>query len=130
MTIEWHEAMPWLVAACPWFADAWQQHQQAYGYDTLHVAAGEFADQLLQRFRAGDAQALTAAAAALEQLHLQGSAPVQELATTGLLESVQNVWGSAGVDPEQFGRLLLPESRRWWDELNRFWSAVTAHGGT
>lgn len=126
MTIELHEVMPLLVAACPWFADAWQEHLQGFGNDVLYVAAGAFSHQLLQRFQAGDTQALSVAAAVIEELHLQGSPAVQGLATIGLLESVQNVWPWDGVDPEQFGRFLLPESRRWWVELNRFWTGGVA----
>lgn len=92
-----------------------------YGNDVLYVAAGELADHLLVLHRAGDSSTFPALAAAIEQLHVNGSPWVQEFATVGILEAVQNVWGNAGADPETFAIHLGPESLRWWKGLNNFW---------
>jgi hypothetical protein len=47
---------------------------------------------------------------------------VREAATIGLLEGIQNVWSNNDVDPELFVVHLLPESAKWWLNLNDFWS--------
>ena len=44
------------------------------------------------------------------------------------LEGIQNVWGHE-IDPELFAPFLLPESRRWWDELNAFWRGERRYVG-
>ncbi|MEE8615255.1 MAG: hypothetical protein V3T11_08620, partial [Roseateles sp.] len=76
---------------------------------------------LLELHVANERSSFTKVAAAIERLHLEGTPWVKEFATIGVLEAVQNVWGNSGVDPEEFGRYLGPESRRWWDGLNKFW---------
>ena len=65
----------------------------------------------------------------IEHLHTNGDAEVRTAATIGLLEDIQNVWGNNDVDPEQFIIYLLPESRKWWDELNAFWHGERRYVG-
>ena len=65
----------------------------------------------------------------LERLHLEGEGFVKELATIGILESIQNVWGHTETDPEEFCRFMLPESKKWWNELNDFWAGKIPHVG-
>jgi hypothetical protein len=65
----------------------------------------------------------------VERLHLEGDADVREAATIGLLEGLQNIAAHAGVDPDRFKVFLLPESARWWHELERFWRGETTHVG-
>ncbi|APP74485.1 DUF7674 family protein [Xanthomonas vesicatoria] len=119
--IEQSQVMLHIVEACPSFRSAWEAHLLEYGNDVLYVAAGELADHLLVLHRAGDSSTFPALAAAIEQLHVNGSPWVQEFATVGILEAVQNVWGNAGADPETFAIHLGPESLRWWKGLNNFW---------
>lgn len=111
-----------IVEACPSFSSAWEAHLLEHGNDLLYVAAGELAAHLLALHGAGDSSAFPALAAAIEQLHVNGSPWVKEFATVGILEAVQNIWGNAGVDPETFANHLGPESLRWWQGLNDFWS--------
>jgi len=113
-----------LVESCPSFAPQWAAHQAEWGDDMLYEAAGEFAMHLLAIHLDGDQTQLVRAAAAVERLHTEGSPWVRELATAGVLEGVQNVWANRGEDPEQFGKLLPPASRRAWNALNAFWSQV------
>ena len=58
----------------------------------------------------------------VEVLHTDGDAYVREAATIGLLESIQNVAGNIGVDPECFVPHLEPETSKWWAKLNAFWN--------
>lgn len=68
-------------------------------------------------------------ARAIERLHVEGDKIVQEAATIGLLEGIQNVWGNSKLDPEQFATYLLPESRKWWEQLKLFWAGKIPYVG-
>lgn len=58
----------------------------------------------------------------IEDLNIGGDDSVREIAAIGFLESIQNIWSNANVSPEEFGKHLLPASKKMWDELNNFWS--------
>jgi hypothetical protein len=122
--IEQHEAMPLLVEACPSFTEEWLEHMQEHENDLLYVAAGSFAHHLLALYQEINVSSFPAVAAAIERLHIEGSPWVKEFATTGVLESIQNVWSHSPINPERFALFLLPEGRRWWDGLNNFWSGT------
>ena len=89
--------------------------------DLPFIVLGNFARFLLHLQESREEQQLDKAVKLIEQLYVEGDRYVREAATIGLLEGIQNLWGHAGTDPEIFGRRLLPESRRWWDSLNKFW---------
>ncbi len=120
--IEQHEALQTLVEACPELNNEVQEHIAEYGNELLYVAAEAIANRLLVLHRQRATAHLQAIAAAIEQLHVSGTPWVKEFATVGLLEGIQNVWASSGANPEDFAQYLQPESRRWWEGLNRFWS--------
>ena len=120
-----------LVQACPTFAAVRDEHVAEYGNDVLYVAAGEFARHLLT-LQLGDATScFVQVGATIERMHTDGTPEVKELATIGILEGIQNVWGHSSVNPEEFLHYLGPESRSWWQGLNNFWSgkAPVVHGG-
>jgi len=113
-----------LVQACPTFAAARDEHVTEYGNDMLYVAAGEFAHHLLA-LQLNDATSCFAqVGAAIERMHVEGTPEVKELATIGILEGIQNVWGNSGVNPEWFLDYLGPEGLAWWQSLNNFWSGM------
>lgn len=120
--IEPPEVFALLVAACPSFLPLWDAHVREWGNHTLYLAAGDFAQHLLALQRQGGTHSFAAVAAVIERLLTQGDAEVQTLATVGILESIQNVWGNAGVDPEQFAPVLGPQGAAEWRALNAFWS--------
>jgi hypothetical protein len=106
------QIIPMLVDASPSFKCA---------EDLLYVALGDFARHLLELYQRKETVSFSAVCAVIERLYVEGDHGVQEAATIGLLEGIQNVWGNNNVDPELFASYLLPESRKWWDELNAFW---------
>jgi len=124
--IEQDQVLQRLLSACPAFEPAYLAHVADHGDDLLYLAAGEFAETLLTLREQGDEAQLASAGAAIEQLHLEGTPWVKELATIGLLESIQNLWGNRGVDPDLFVKFLGPESLRWWNGLNRFWEGKSS----
>lgn len=123
--IEQHEALQALVESCPELSIEVQEHIAEYGNELPYVAAGAIAARLLAFHQQGAVASLQAAATAIEHLLVRGTPWVQEFATVGLLEGIQNVWANGGADPEYFGQYLQPESARRWEGLNNFWSGHT-----
>jgi len=118
-----------ILEACPSFEDEWKQHRAEYGDDLLYVAAGSLARHLLVLHKCNRQDCFPALGAVIERLHTEGSPWVKEFATIGILESVQNVWMNEGADPEDFCRWLGPESRKWWSNVNDFWSGKAPYVG-
>jgi hypothetical protein len=107
-----------ILEACPSFRDEWIASDDK---ESLHVVMGDLARHLLALFLTNSESELFRVGAAIERLHLHGDDQVKELATIGLLESIQNNWSHTDVDPEAFVRYLPPESAKWWRSLERFW---------
>lgn len=109
------DLQPLLVAACPSFSSD----------ETIslpYLLLGEFAHHLLALHKRNSTGDFPAVIELIERLHLEGDAYVREAATIGLLEGIQNLWMHHRIDPEEFGRFLLPVSRKAWDRLNAFWN--------
>ncbi len=121
-----------LVKACPSFAEKWEEHNIEYAdeEDFLpYVALGELADHLIHLHDKGNVDEVESVFAVVERLHIDGEHYVQEAATIGLLESIQNVIGNRNRDPEIFRNYLLPVSAKWWDQLNLFWNGEIKYVG-
>jgi hypothetical protein len=97
--------------------------------DLLYVALGDCTRHLLELYQRHETDSFSAVVQVIERLHTEGDGDVKEAATIGLLEGIQNVWANNGVDPELFGSQLLPESRKWWDQLNAFWRGGRSYVG-
>ncbi len=120
--IETNQVLDMLVQACPTFAAARDEHIAEYGNDVLYVAAGEFAHHLLALHLEDATSCFSQVGATIERMHTDGTPEVKELATIGILEGIQNVWGHSSVRPEAFLQYLGPESSAQWPGLNNFWS--------
>lgn len=116
------EMLPMLVEACPSFADKWQKHKNEYeGEENYlpYVALGEFARHLIKLEKQNQTNEFENVFELVERLHLEGEHFVKEALTIGLFESLQN---NSENDTEKFIKYLKPESLKWWNELNKFWS--------
>jgi hypothetical protein len=118
-----------ILEACPSFKDDWEHHAAEYGGDLLYVAAAGLARHLLLLHKSNRGDCFPAVGGVIERFHTDGSPWAQEFATIGILESIQNVWMNEGADPEEFGKWLGPESRKWWSNLNDFWSGKALYVG-
>lgn len=122
------EVMSLLLAACPSFAPDWEALKDdplhSDGTDRLHyLDASQFARHLVALWVAGEAAEVQAALGVIERMHVEGDDYVQELATIGYLEAIQGaVERAQGCDIGGFVGLLGPESSRWWQGLDEFWS--------
>ena len=124
-----NQLKPLLLGACPSFATPYQALVEASDDNLPYVVLGAFASHLLDLHRQNRDDEFPPVLEMIERLHMEGDACVREAATIGLLEGIQNVRGDNGSDPELFGRYLLPESRRWWNELNAFWQGERRYVG-
>ena len=87
-----------------------------------YCVAGSFAFYLLEAYKNNDNRLLVLAGEFIEKLYSYKDDQIDNLATVGYLEAIQNVWGNNSIDPEIMFNYLGEKSRKWWIELNRFWS--------
>ncbi len=123
-----NQIMPLLIEACPSFRAVWDEIDEE-DRPLIYVSLGSFARHLLDSWRLGRTAEIAAVVKVIERLHLEGDAATKEAATIGLLEAVQNVWSHAGEATDEFVAMLLPQSRRWWRELELFWAGEIAYVG-
>ena len=118
------EVIPLFLEASPSFAAAWKGYTDEASYEPglLYIDLGEVSRHLIELWRANNSEELRAAFLLVERLQLEGDDYVKEATTIGLLEDLQNNAGHQGIDAEIFRPMLGPESRQWWDGLNKFWS--------
>ena len=113
-----------LLTADPSFQPLWTEFVAEYDDEPelpLYVALSSLARHLLACLEAGDTAAFPRIFAVVEQWHTAGDAYVKEAASIGLLEDLQNLSGGSGVRPVTVEQWLGPESRRWWNKLERYW---------
>lgn len=124
--IQQEHVMPLILRACPSFRETWDKSEDR---ELLYVVMGDLARHLLTLYRAKQTAEFAPLCEVIERLHLEGDGFVRELATVGILEAIQNVWGHTDTASEEFCEFLLPESRRWWNELNDLWAGKIPYLG-
>ena len=87
-----------------------------------YCVAGSFALYLLDSYKNNTIKTLVLAGEFIEKLYSNNNDKIDNLATVGYLEGIQNVWGNNSVNPEIMFKYLGDTSRKWWIELNRFWN--------
>jgi hypothetical protein len=114
-----------MLQACPSFRPAWIEFLNEWQSEEdkpLYVALGRLADHLIAMLAARDTAGLLRAFAVIEHWHIEGDSYVREAATIGVLENLLNESLHESTSPKEFERFLLPESLKYWSELNRFWN--------
>ena len=123
------QIMPLLLEACPSFQAVWDSEIDEEDRQLVYVCLGSFARHLLDLHRLGRTTEFANVIQVIERLHLEGDAATKEAATIGLLEAIQNTWDHAGVATDESVASLLPESRRWWRQLELFWAGEIPYVG-
>ena len=115
--------MPLLVAACPSFLPAWNEMQveQNKKERLYYIELASFASHLIKLKTDSKTEEFSEVFGVIERLHIEGDEYVQEVATVGLLEDIQNIAGNQGLERVVFIPYLHPVSKSWWYALNRFW---------
>jgi hypothetical protein len=115
-----------MLVACPIFLPAWRaflnEWEDSKEELPYYLALGDLAHHLVEQLDAGATQNFEAVFDVVERWHCEGDPYVKEAATIGLLESIQNISLNSGIDPRRFEFWLKPESKRYWDKLNRVWN--------
>ncbi len=86
-----------------------------------YCVADCFARYLLEAYKSDSVETLILAGMFIEELYSYKDAMIDNLATVGYLEAIQNVWGNNSVNPEEMVKFLRPTSKNWWARLNDFW---------
>ena len=116
------QVMALVLEACPSFRETWNRSEDQ---ELLYIVMGDLARHLLALHQVGRRGEFGPFCELLERLHNEGDGEVRNLATIGILESIQNMW----EHPEEFRAFLLPESKKWWKELNDFWAGKIPYVG-
>jgi hypothetical protein len=100
------------------FVEEWEDEREL----PLYLALASVACHLIEQLKAGETDKFHAVFDVVERWHLQGDAYVREAASVGLIEDLQNTNLRKGTTPTDFEPWLRPESKRWWDKVDKFWS--------
>ncbi|WP_219993531.1 DUF7674 family protein [Asticcacaulis tiandongensis] len=124
-----------MLSACPSFEPEWRAFVDMWSDEPdlpLYLALSDLAQHLLDRLIKEDVADFSAVFSVIEQWHTSGDAYVQEAATIGLLEALQQglqhfeASRRLGDAPTpSFETWLLPVSLEWWGKLLRFWCGDT-----
>lgn len=122
--IERDEMMIPMLNACPSFEPMWVgflNEWRGQGEVPVYIALGGLARHLVATLANGDIATLSAVFKVVERWLLEGSHYVREAASLRLLENLQNESLHETTRPEDFERFLMPESLKWWRNVERFW---------
>lgn len=119
------EIMPLLLQACPAFQATWDAHLRYWGEQEpgIYNNTAEFVHYLDDCRQREDIPPLTSAFIIIERLLSEGDAQTQEIATIGIIETLQNVASHSGA-AEFYVPFLGPNSRHAWSALNRDWARL------
>jgi hypothetical protein len=123
------QIIPILLDASPSFQAFLNDPMERGNVERIYNLLGDFTLYLLKLDEGNRAIEFPAVARALERFIQDGDQEAKNIAIIGLLENLQNVWANNQVDPEQFASHLLPEGRKWWNELNAFWRGERRYVG-
>lgn len=94
-------------------------------WELNYQVTGAFAHYLLDQYHLGKKDTLVNSGIFIEKLYEEGDSEGDDniitLATVGMLEGIQNVWGNSNVNSSKYEQYLQPISRKWWEKLNLFW---------
>ena len=115
-----------LLVADPSFRPAWERFVEEYRDEEEelpnYLALCDLARHLIGKLAAGQTGAFPAVFDVVERWHIEGDPYVQEAATIGLLEDLQNDWLHQTTQPADFEFWLRPVSREYWDMLVIYWA--------
>lgn len=114
-----------LLRADPSFEPKWLAFCKEWSHEEdppLYAALAELARHLIAQLEAKTTDRFDAVLDVVERWHLEGDDYVREAATIGLLEDLQNLNLHDRTSPSDFIVWLRPETRRWWDKVEAFWS--------
>jgi hypothetical protein len=114
-----------VLDVCPSFNKTWNEFLSEWegksGELPIFLALAELARHLIHLLESNDTETLKKVFNVVEQWNLNGDDYVQNAATVGLLEDLQNTNLHEKTTPEQFKQFLGIDSKMWWRKVERFW---------
>ncbi|MEP7006666.1 MAG: hypothetical protein ABI810_11840 [Sphingomonas bacterium] len=118
-----------LLVADPSFQPAWERFCDEWRDEEVelpnYLALCDLARHLIGKLAAGETEAFPAVFDVVERWHVEGDPYVQEAATIGLLEDLQNEALHHTTRPGEFERWLRPVSRKFWARVAQYWADGT-----
>lgn len=121
-----------ILVACPSYLGRWQKYlaesYEEHEEQLLYIDVANFADYLIKLLGSNETDEFENIFEVIELLHLRGDDYVKELATIGLLEDIQ-LSLTTPKERECIYKYLKPESKKWWNNLEDFFSGKTGYVG-
>ncbi len=130
--IEEEQMLPMFVEVCPTFAEKWNEHKEEYKDEENYlpyIALADFARHLFELERQNKTENFERIFELIERFHFEGNDYVQNAVAIGLLENLQNFSKENDFQNQVFLRYLEPESLKWWNELQKFWTGKSQYIG-
>lgn len=124
MEIQWKHAVDLLIAASPEFRSQRRAELKAAGEveRTLYEEAASLAHHLVGAYENGESTYVAGMFSLLERLIAKGNDEVQQFATIGVLEDIQNIGSHRPFGADAFVPMLGPLSQRAWYDLADRWA--------
>lgn len=111
-----------IYSIVPEFKDVIDREYDDEEKEIQYVIAFRFAQYIYELFVAKELDKLNRILEYIESIFSLGDHYSQELATVGFLEDIQTVWDNSVRDRSEIYNLLLPESKKWWNQVDKFWN--------
>jgi hypothetical protein len=121
------EAMPLLLAACPGFRTAWDEHLAYWNGEEPGAFndAAEFARYIVESYERNDTSEFPAAFAAIEKILNEGNQEARDIAEIGIIEDLQTI-ASHSCGADVFVEWLGPTSRIAWAQIAKMWEGKSS----
>jgi hypothetical protein len=112
-----------ILRVTPSFSTRWNALHEEWREQLppFYLLLGELSRHMKDLLAAGRREELLQIFDIVEQWHWEGEPDVRVAATIGLLEDLQNTNGHQHTAPADFLPFLRPETKFWWDKVERFW---------
>jgi hypothetical protein len=122
------DIMPTLLAASPDFRPAWEEHLRYWGDEAAGVYndTAAFVHYLVERYEQGDRATFPLVFDAIENFMVRGTPDSRDVASLGILETLQVVASHYPFGSEAFEEYLGPVSKVVWNELASTWEGKSS----
>jgi len=115
-----------ILEVCPSFQLTWDEFVDEWKDEPdglpQYVALSELAGYVIGMLEKNESDGVKAIFGVAERWHLDGDPYIREAATVGFLEDIQNTGLHKGrTTPDDFVKILLPETKFWWSKVEEFW---------
>lgn len=127
------EVIPLLIVACETYSLRWNEYfKDSYSdgeEQLLYLDLADFARHVIELFKENNTNSFDPIFKVVEDMHITGEQYVKEAITIGFLEALQNNAEHSGINPHEFEPYLGLETKKWWNQLNDFWSGKIKYVG-